>query len=237
MHLWAKICCHLPRPVQPLIVTSQLCDSLVPTNICSLPHTHQLPCPSLLSSDLKIKYPCLWHNHLVLKLSSLEASVIISGLPARKQQEAGDRMPVAVIASVRPKAPDSAMQRQPEAAARDCCRMLTEGGKIHLQSELFPCFCFDCFLSHPFIPSALTPLKASGQAGCPAEGLSDGALSHPSEGVAARTVCSLPWGTPLIRTPRHDSLVTCGRDQLTSSHPSHLPPWDLQPSQDKTATG
>ena len=170
MSLWAKICCHLPRPVQPLTVTPQLCDSLVPANIRSLPHPHQLPCPSLLSSDLKIKYPCLWHNRLVLKLSSLEASVIISGLPTCNQQEAGDRMPMAVTASVQPNAPGSAMQSRPEAAARVCCRMLTEGGKIHLQSELVPCFCFACFLSHPRIPSALTPLSASGEAGCPCRG-------------------------------------------------------------------
>lgn len=184
---------------------------------------HQLPCPSLLSSDPKIKYPCLWHNRLVLKLSSLEASVIISGLPACNQQGAGDRMPVAVTASGQPNAPGSAMQSRPEAAARVCCRMLTEEGKIHLQSELVPCFCFACFLAHPRIPSALTPLTASGQAGCPWGGLSErGHFDTPPK--------VLPGAAPQDTT-------AWGRDQLTPAHPSRLPPRDLQWPQDKWATG
>lgn len=123
----------------------------------SLPHSHHLPCPRPLSPDLKIKYPCLWHNRVALKLYP-EASVIIPSLPACKQQEAGERLPVAVTESVQPHTPSS--------AALVCCRMLTEGGKIHLQSALVPCFCCACFLCHPRIPSALSPLACSSQ-GCP----------------------------------------------------------------------
>jgi len=70
-------------------------------------------------------------------------------------------MPVAVTASAEP------AQSRPQAAARVCCRMLTEGGKIHLQSELVPCFDFACCLSQPRILSGLTPSTASGRAGCP----------------------------------------------------------------------
>lgn len=50
-------------------------------------------------------------------------------------------------------------QAQQCRAARVCCRMLTEGGKIHLQSEPVPCFCFTCCFSpslHPQLqPSQL----------------------------------------------------------------------------------
>lgn len=98
---------------------------------------------------------------------------------------------MAVTASVQPKAPGSVVQTRPKAAAQVCCRMLTEGGKIHLQSELVPCFCFARFLSHPRTPSALTPLTDSGQAGCPVELLLEGALPQPSEGVA-RTAAAWP---------------------------------------------
>lgn len=68
---------------------------------------------------------------------------------------------MAAIASIQSNASGSAMQSRPAAGARVCCRMLTEGGKIHLQSELAPCFCFPCFLSpwHPFSPDPFPSLR------------------------------------------------------------------------------
>lgn len=139
---------------------------------------------------------------------SPETFVIVPSLPACKQQEAGERLPVGVTAYVQPHSPGLAVQCQTEAAALVCSRMLSEGGKIHLQSVLVLCFCCACFLCHPCIPAALSPQAHSSQVGCPYGG---------DTVTAARTVCSLAWRAP--RAPNSPR-----QDQLT---PSHLPPWGL----------
>lgn len=104
---------------------------------------------------------------------------------------------------------------RPEAAAPVCCRMLSEGGKIHLQSALVPCFCCACFRCHPCIPAALSPLAHSGRAGCPHRG-DTVTLSRPLAGVVARTGCSLAWAAP--RAPNSPRRLA----------PSHRPPRGLR---------
>lgn len=108
-------------------------------------------------------------------------------------------MPVAAVASVQPNASGSAMQSRPEAAARVCCRMLTEGGKIHLQSEpVSP-------LLLPLLSLTLAPLQ-------PFRSLRPGWLSPrrgdfhtPRKGWAARTDSAwpelLPHSAPRTRQP------------------------------------
>lgn len=202
MNLWAKAPFRLPRSAQPLTVTPQLCDSLAPANIHSIPHPHQLSSPSLLSSDLKIKYPCLGHNCLALKLSTPQASVKISGLPAYDQQEAGGAASgcnsICTAKSTRLGNAEPA-RGSSSGLLQDADRRGQNPSAVRASSLLLL----------PLLSLTLSSLQTRSLLQ-PSAGLAapaEGALSHPSEGVADRAACSLAWGAPLVCTPRHNSLA------------------------------